>query len=192
MTDQIPSSPTPPESQTPPALPENPTPAGPTPKRLPGGLVVGAVLIFIGLFALVEQFFHLDFGMFFLPVLAVIFLLAGVLGRRYGLIIPGGILAGIGVGALLVDGPFHYLSDQGRGGLFMLTFAGGWLLITLASLLIDRVMLWPLIPGAFLGLFGVALLGEQAGLLNLFTLGWPIILIAIGLYLVLRRRELTK
>jgi hypothetical protein len=192
MTDQIPSTPTPAESQTPPALPKSSTPGGSTHQRRPSGLVWGAVLIFIGLFALLEQIFHLDFGLFFLPLLAAIFLLAGILGRRSGLIIPGGILAGIGVGALLIDGPFSYLSDQGHGGLFMLTFAGGWLLITLASLLTDRVMLWPLIPGAFMGLFGIALLGEQAGLLNLFTLGWPIILIAIGLYLVLRRRELTK
>src|SRR5512135_2339969 len=114
MTDQIPSSPTPPEV---------PTPSGPTPRRRSSGLVWGAVLIFIGLFALVEQVFHLDFGMFFLPTLAVIFLLAGILGRRYGLIIPGGILAGIGVGALLMEGPFKYLADPERGGVFMITFA---------------------------------------------------------------------
>ncbi len=183
MTEQIPSSP---------ISPQSPEPGEPAPRRRSSGLVWGAILIVIGLYALVQQVFHLELGLYFLPLVAVVFLLAGILGRRYGLLIPGGILAGIGVGALLIDGPFHYLNDQGRGGLFMLTFAGGWLLITLASLLIGRVILWPLIPGAFMGLFGVALLGEQAGLLNLFTFGWPIILIAIGLYLVLRRRELTK
>ncbi len=188
MTDQIPTSPTPPEVPT----PEVPTPSGPAPRRRSSGLVWGAILIFIGLFALVEQFFRLDFGLFFLPMLAVIFLLAGILGRRYGLIIPGGILAGIGVGALLMEGPFKYMADPERGGVFMITFAGGWLLITLASLLIGRVILWPLIPAAFLGLFGVALLGAHTGLLSVVSLGWPIILIAIGLYLVLRRRELTK
>ncbi len=194
MTDQIPTPPAPSESQTPPTLPQGPTPGAPTPRRS-SGLVWGAILIAIGLFALLQQVAHFDLGLYFLPLLAVIFLLAGVLGRRYGLIIPGGILAGIGAGALLIDGPnapFSYLADPERGGVFMITFAGGWLLITLASLLIGRVILWPLIPGAFLGLFGVALLGTQTGLLSVVSLGWPIILIAIGLYLVLRRRELTK
>ncbi len=184
--------PTPPESQTPPALPENPIPATPTVRRRGSAVVWGAILIAIGLFTLIEQAFHLDIGMLFLPLLALIFLLAGVLGRRYGLIIPGGILAGIGFGSLLVEGPFHYMADPERGGVFMLAFACGWLLITLASLLIGRVILWPLIPGAFIGLIGVALIGAHTGLFSVISLGWPIILIAIGLYLVLRRRELTK
>ncbi len=189
MTDQIPTPPAPPESQIPPTLPQSPAPATPTPRRN-AGLVWGAILIVIGLFALVQQVFHFDLGLYFLPLLAVIFLVAGVLGRNYGLIIPGGILAGIGVGALLMEGPFKYLEDPARGGVFMITFAGGWLLITLASLLIGRQIMWPLIPAAFLGLFGIVLLAGQTTILN--TVGWPIILIAIGLYLVLRRRELTK
>ncbi len=189
MTDQIPTPPAPSESQTPPTLPHGPTPGAPTP-RSSSGLVWGAILIAIGLFALLQQVAHFDLGLYFLPLLAVVFLLAGVLGRRSGLIIPGGILAGIGVGALLMEGPFKYLQDPERGGVFMITFAGGWLFITLASLLIGRQILWPLIPAAFLGLFGIVLLAGQTTILN--TIGWPIILIAIGLYLVLRRRELTK
>ncbi len=196
MTDQIPNPPIPPESQTPPTLPESPAPGAPTPggavppRRSSSGLAWGAILILIGIFALISQVTRLDLGLYFLPLLAVIFLLAGVLGRRFGLIIPGGILAGIGVGSLLIEGPFSYLTDQSRGGMFMLAFAGGWLVITLASLLIGRQVIWPLIPAAFIGLFGIVLLAGQSSILN--TIGWPIILIAIGLYLVLRRRELTK
>ena len=127
--------------------------------------------------------------------LAFLFLLSGILSRRYGLLIPGGILAGLGAGTLLVEGPFKYLGDgQASSGVFFLAFAAGWVLITLAALLIQRVILWPLIPGAFLGLFGIVLLAGQTGMraLELFGQGWPIILIVIGLYLVLRRRELTK
>ncbi len=185
MTDQIPSPSVTPESPT----PSSPTPGTPTPRRN-SGLVWGAILIAIGVFALLQQVVHLDLGLYFLPLLALIFLLAGVLGRRYGLIIPGGILAGIGAGALLIEGPFKYLEDPARGGVFMITFASGWLLITLASLLIGRQILWPLIPGAFMGLFGIILLTGQNSFLS--TVAWPVILIAIGLYLVLRRRELTK
>jgi hypothetical protein len=160
----------------------------------PSGIVGGAILISIGLFALLSQFVHVDLGEYFLLFLAFIFLLAGVLSRRFGLINPGGILAGIGAGAALVQGPFANVSDPARGGVFMLAFACGWLLITAASFLYGRVMLWPLIPGAFIGLFGLALTAGQAGLgiLTVIGQGWPIVLIALGVYLVFRRKALEK
>jgi len=84
-----------------------------------------------------------------------------------------------------------YLTDPARGGVFMLVFAGGWLLITLTSLLIGRLMLWPLIPGAFIGLVGLALVSGQTGLQLLQMTGyfWPVVLIVLGLYLILRRRN---
>jgi hypothetical protein len=159
-------------------------------------VVGGAILIAIGLMALVQQFFPINSGLYFLPMLAVVFLAAGIVGRRPGFLIPGGILAGIGAGVILMDGPFSYMKDQdpARGGVFMLAFAGGWLLINLASLLTGRLMLWPLIPAAFMGVVGLGLTAGEAGLqfLQLAGVGWPVVLIALGLYLVFRRRELRK
>ena len=48
-----------------------------------------------------------------------------------------------------------------------------------------------MIPGAAIGLTGVALMGGDLGLtiLNLASYAWPLILVAIGLYLVLVRRK---
>ena len=154
-----------------------------TEKRRNGALVGGAILISIGLFSLVENIFHMSWGLYFLPMLAVIFLAAGLYMRRPGLLIPGGILAGIGGGTIVIGQFMPYLTDQVRGGTFLLVFAGGWLLITLASLLISRMMLWPLIPAAFLGMTGAALLTGQTGLelLKLFGYFWPAVLIIIGL-----------
>ena len=163
----------------------------PAETRRNGALVGGAILITIGLFSLLENVFHMQWGLYFLPLLAVIFLASGLLTRRPGLLIPGGILAGIGAGALAVDQFMPYVSDQARGGAFLLIFAAGWLVITLASMLIGRLMLWPVFPAAFLGLTGAALLAGQTGLqlLTLFGYFWPIVLIITGLYLVLRRRS---
>jgi hypothetical protein len=165
-------------------------PVNPVEKRH-GGVVGGAILISIGLFALLEQFVHVEWGLYFLPFLALIFLTAGILGRRPGLLIPGGILAGIGAGSLLVEAPFMTLAEPARGGLFLLAFAGGWAIITAASYLIGRLMLWPLIPAGFMALIGAALLAGQAGLQLLVALGyvWPVILIALGAYLIFRRRS---
>ena len=162
-----------------------------TEKRRNGALVGGAILISIGLFSLLENIFHMSWGLYFLPYLAVIFLVFGVVSRRPGLLIPGGILAGLGAGAIVVEETFPYLTDPARGGAFMLTFAGGWLLITLTSLLIGRLMLWPLIPGAFIGMTGLALVSGQTGLqlLQIYGYFWPALLIVLGLYLIFRRRN---
>ncbi len=162
-----------------------------TASRRNGALVGGAILITIGLFSLLENVFHMEWGLYFLPVLAVIFLASGLYTCRPGLLIPGGILAGIGAGALVVDQFMPYVSNQTRGGTFMVIFAAGWLVITLASMLISRPMLWPIYPAAFLGVTGAALLAGQTGmqLLTIFGYFWPIVLIITGLYLILRRRS---
>jgi hypothetical protein len=163
-------------------------------RRGAGSMVWGAILIAIGLVALAQQIFHFEVGLLFLPALALVFLVAGIVGRRPGFLVPGGILAGIGVGAILMQGPFSYMEDPARGGIFLLSFAGGWLLITLLAPLADCIMLWPLIPAAFMGVIGLGLVAGQAGLqiLQWAGVGWPVILIALGLYLVFRRRELRK
>ena len=71
-----------------------PTPT-PTPAR--SGVIAGVALIAIGLLALLSQLVDLqNFGLLVLPTLALIFLAWGLITRTFGLIIPGGILAGIG------------------------------------------------------------------------------------------------
>ena len=160
--------------------------------RRRGGIVGGAILIAIGLLALLQQFVHINWGLYFLPFVALIFLSAGILERRPGLLIPGGILAGVGAGAIVVQSSlFASVGEPVRGGLFMLVFAGGWAVITGASYLIGKVMLWPLIPAGIIGLFGLTLLAGVIGLPYLTLAGyfWPLALIALGLYLVLRRRS---
>ena len=153
------------------------------------GVVGGAILISIGLFALLSQLVPVHWGLYFLPYLGLIFLLTGVLARRPGLLIPGGILAGIGAGSILVQSSLFALGQPATGGLFMLAFAAGWTVITAASYMIGKPMLWPLFPAAGLALFGAVLFAGQTGLQILATFGyiWPVILIALGAYLIIRR-----
>jgi hypothetical protein len=159
------------------------------------GWVGGLILILIGGLALLAQFVDIS-GLYVLPVLSACFLVWGILSRQTGLVIPGGILGGIGLGAFLVEGPFAYLGDPATGGVFMLAFACGWALITLVSIYTNRngrPSLWPLIPGGIMAAIGAILLagGKALTMLNWLNFGWPVILIAVGLYLILRRKELV-
>ena len=159
------------------------------------GWIGGIVLIAIGVFLFLNQVLKVDLGIYFPLALGVVFLVWGAATRRIGLLIPGGIVAGIGVGALLVEGIGPNYAEPASGGLFLLAFAGGWGLITLASALFTpHVAWWPLIPGGILAVIGAALLAGSTGLkfLEYLGMGWPVILIILGVYLLFKRLPAQK
>ncbi len=162
------------------------------PRAQSGRIVTGVALVVIGLIAVLANFFDSpSFGILIVPTLGLIFLLWGIIVREVGLLIPGGILGGIGLGIYLNQGPFSYLEDTGEAGLFLLSFALGWALITLLSAFIsDRVHWWPLIPGGVLAVIGGALMAGGLALEVLSWIGrfWPLGLVAVGLYLIIKRR----
>lgn len=110
------------------------------------------------------------------------------------MIIPGGILIGIGVGSFLASGPYATLSSKGQGGVIMLSLGGGFLLVTLLTAFLRKVHWWALIPAAVLAVIGLGLVGESAGWEVMRTLGtaWPIALIVVGVFLILWRRGLRS
>ncbi|NJN16590.1 MAG: hypothetical protein HC822_10105 [Oscillochloris sp.] len=77
--------------------------------------------------------------MWTLAILALIFLVTGAMNRSAGLLIPGGILGGIALGAGLIEGPFAGVGDPLSGGIFLLSFAAGWVLITVMSLIFTKI-----------------------------------------------------
>ena len=100
--------------------------------------------------------------------------------------IPGGILSGIGWGAVLVTGPFADTGDV-EGGVFMLTFAAGWALITvLTAVFTNQTHWWPLIPGGIMALIGGGILFGGVFMQGLTLLGqiWPVFLILLGLFVL--------
>jgi hypothetical protein len=165
-----------------------------TPRRRHGGLLAGIILILIGLSSLLAILYPaIDFDRYFLLLLGIIFLVWGNLRPSRGLLIPGGILTGLGAAVLLTSGIYSQFTKPVDGGIFLLVFAGGWLLIPLFTALFARpVMWWPTIPAAFIAVFGVALLASSLDpqVLDYLNKGWPLILIVIGLYLILRHREM--
>ena len=144
-------------------------------------LFTGVMFVLLGLFVLLVQFFHL--GLWVLPGLGALFLLWGLGIREVGLLIPGGILLGLGAGVWLTTLPFAAQSDRLGGGTFMLAFGLGWGLITLLSAVLRQRMRWPLIPGGVLAVIGLALLAGGPALTALEWAGklWPLLFVALGL-----------
>ncbi len=73
----------------------------------------------------------------------------------------------------------------------MLVFAGGWFLITvLTAAFTSHTQWWALIPGAIVALIGGALMlgGAALNVLEFVGRWWPLILVALGLAIILRRK----
>lgn len=162
----------------------------------------GLILVGIGLAALISQFVSIELpenlGLLFLPGLGAIFLAWGIINRNGGLMIPGGILSGIGWGAFAVAGPFSVWQGDGEGGIFLISLGLGFGLITLlTAVFADETHWWAVIPGSILFLIGSSLLFGGAMLTTLRWVGklWPLGLILLGvwvLYKGIQENRLTE
>jgi hypothetical protein len=174
--------------------------------KKPGGIIMtkqveknrdslagGLILVTIGLIALAGQFINFDsfpdLEMFIVPAIGIVLLLWGIITRQAGPIIPGGIMSGIGLGIVLIASPFEIVSPANEGGIFMLSFALGWVLITvLTAVFTPRTHFWPLIPAAIMALVGGTVLvgGIFETTLQLLGKLWPLALIALGAGILLQ------
>ncbi len=136
-------------------------------------LIPGLILIVLGITFLLMQYFEFGPGLFLL-LLGFVFLIPYVLTRSYGMLIPGCILAGIGIG-LIFDRPPLSTPIAVPVGLGL-----GFIAIFVVQLTVTRAShWWPLIPGVILVLVGIAEGVPQAQVL--VEKGWPLILVLIGL-----------
>jgi len=147
-----------------------------------GGLTTGIILIVIGMGLLASRFLSLE-G--WIPLgLGLIFTLAGILKRSAGLLIPGGIISGVGLGIVVTqNGLLAPMGTLDGGAVMLLSMALGWLTIpVLSKLFTDETQIWPVFPGGALLIIGSLILMGTNGLKALEILGsyWPVILILIG------------
>lgn len=137
-------------------------------------IVTGAILVLIGLGILALQFLE-GFGeavIFFL--IGGAFVAAYLYFRNYGLLVPGGILLGLGLGSIGEGSVFEF-GDFGLIGLGI-----GFISIYVIAFVVEGSShWWPLIPGVILIVTGLA--SGNADFERLLSLGWPLILIFIGL-----------
>jgi hypothetical protein len=155
----------------------------------------GVVLLVVALLALLNRYLPARSEYLVLPLLGAGFTFSAVLARVPGLLIPGGVLLGVGSG--IAAQRFYGLGGGSQSGqaLFLLCLALGFLLITLLSLIFFRSrVLWPLWPAAFIGVAAALRLMGAAWQEYLWRIlpYWPFALLAIALWLLLFRSRRSK
>jgi hypothetical protein len=146
-----------------------------------GRLWLGLVLIGLGAIFLLDRLVP-DIGAY-LPLLVGLGLFAAFLATRaYGFLIPAGIVTGVGAGIVLQR-------SYPEGGVFLLALGAGFVSIWLIGSLfrLREQHWWPLIPGGILVTIGlVDLADESSQLADLLDVGWPLLLVAVGLLVIIR------
>jgi len=141
-------------------------------------VTAGAILIVIGIALLALQFTKGWGEWIILLLIGGIFIAAYFFRRSYGLLIPGCILVGLGLGAIGNN------TMIGVGDFTQIGLGVGFI----AIYVIDRVYRsprthwWPLIPGGILLLTGIGALSGDLG--RLLRDGWPVLLVLAGLILI--------
>jgi hypothetical protein len=152
------------------------------------------VLIVVGLIALLSNFITIpeNVGLVVLAGVGIVLLAYGLFAWRYGYTIPGCIITGLGIGVLIAE-PNTQLSGNVEGGIIVLGLAGGFIGIALMNVLFSKpTFWWPLVPGVILGVVGALLTIDTRDSINLLEqVGryWPVILLVIGVWMLLRHDE---
>jgi hypothetical protein len=153
-------------------------------------IVGGVILILFGMATLLQRWF--DIGNYVVLLLGLGMLGWGSVSRRTGWIIPGGVLTGIGLGILAMEGPWR-LPIENQNGLFLLCFALGWFLITILTAVFTCTQWWALIPGGIMALIGGTILVTNGAVRWLdLNLVYALILIVVGLILLVTRTRSRK
>jgi len=141
-------------------------------------ITAGAILIVIGIALLALQLTKGWGEWIILLLIGGLFIAAYFYRRAYGLLIPGCILLGIGLGAIGNN------TILGVGDFTQIGLGIGFI----AIYIIDRIYRnpathwWPLIPGGILLLTGIGTLSGDLG--RLVHDGWPLLLVLAGLLLI--------
>jgi hypothetical protein len=153
-------------------------------------LIPAAVIISTGACLTYSSLRWVDFVLYLVTSLGVVFLVWGTTTRKIGLIIPGSILCGIGPGIYLGFGKEGAINGLTGTGIMLVYFGIGWVFITLFSVVLSRKFLWwPLIPGGIMAVTGWSLYlgGDPHNAINFISNTGSLGLIIFGVYLLLWR-----
>jgi hypothetical protein len=157
------------------------------PSRATGAFIVAALLIVIGCVALVANLTGAAITGLSIPlVIGIAFAVAYAMTRKYGFLVPAGVLTGFGTGLLAAS----MLDMTDNASLVVIGGGVGFLLIYFVDILVSGSALrwWPLIPGGILTAVGTSIAEQNDGLQQL-GLWWPALLIALGVLLLFGRRR---
>ncbi len=154
-------------------------------KERKGQIIAGIILILVGIsISGLRQLIGFHENSFML-LLGSLFIAAYFYKDSYGLLIPGCIIFGLGLSSAQFGIVKNYsqFNTVGLG----LGFIGIFMIDLINK---GKTHWWPLIPGGILTIVGLS--SSPFNLWKIFNLGWPVILIILGLWIIAKSSGLMK
>lgn len=144
----------------------------------------GLVLIAVGLILLADRMQILR-GDLTVLIIGAALLVGYAFTREYGLLVPGGIMTGLGAGIAARNWvrPAGASVVLGLGLGFLLVYG-----LDRASGAQRAGGSWPVIPGGILLVIGIVGAARGFGAARAVAVWWPVLLVALGIWLLLRPR----
>ncbi len=150
-----------------------------------GQIIAGIILILVGLSISGLRLFVGFNQNSFMLLLGGLFIAAYFYKDSYGLLIPGCLITGIGLSSLNY-GFFRHSSHFNTLGLGI----GFFCIYIIDRINKGKTLWWPLIPGSILTLIGLS--SSPFNLWRFVNVGWPVILIALGLWIIAQSTGLIR
>lgn len=151
------------------------------------GAYVGAViLILIGVLALIANLGGPRISGDAIPLaIGIAFLVGYAFTRRYGYLVPGGIVTGVGAGIWVAS--LIGVSDKGP----YVMIGGGLGFLLIYALDVARSGLaarwWPIVPGALMVVAGAGVAAQNQGWAQQIGNWSPLLLVVLGIWLIIAR-----
>jgi len=154
-------------------------------KERKGQIIAGIILILVGIsISGLRQLIGFHENSFML-LLGSLFIAAYFYKDNYGLLIPGCIIFGVGLSST------HFGFVRSYSQFNTLGLGVGFIGIFVIDLINKgKTHWWPLIPGGILTIIGLS--SSPFNLWKFFNLGWPVILIILGLWIIAKSSGLIK
>ena len=150
-----------------------------------GNIILGAVIIVLGLALFAMQMLKDSSEAVVLLLIGAAFTAWYFSSRNYGLLIPGCILLGLGLGRV---GQTVFETSQGMEQIGLgIGFCGIYVIDLIYQ---GKSSWWPLIPGGILILTGIAEVSDA--LEGLKDVGWPLIIVIVGVVVLLNALGVFK
>lgn len=153
----------------------------------------GLIILGIGFFFLFKQLFSWNWiGDLALPLIGAAFLVSAFINRKPGFLGPGCFLGGLGLANLVTHNTLVVVPSSLHTSAYLLVLSASLVMVTVLSAILDfqHIQWGALIPAAILAFFGFAFYTQMPWLQIADISGkvFPILLIALGGYLILKRR----
>lgn len=161
--------------------------------RNTGAYVGAAILILVGLAALAANLGADTYVYESIPlVIGVAFFVAYAVTRKYGFLVPAGILSGLGIGILAPS--LLNVTDQQAAPYVLAGIGLGFISIFAIDVLVTRtaVRWWPLLPGGVLVVIGSSASVANQQISDQFRIVVPVLLIVLGVSILLASRRRTS